>query len=341
VVDQNVRVARLPAAAILVALVACDKGATTRLYTDDEVAAIKAKAAQRAMADPSSVTDVNTLLLNDLTKALDGIRQEPTSSVAVYKAIEQLQWVRRLGQDKPSLSRQWVVEFGEGLVANCLDAVLRRGNVETTELDALAVAIDHALATQPRIGVSFDGNMRWLRGSLLGGSFIPSSGVHHVPQDELALTLVMIDDVDRSLSTACPPDASLSECHRKLPARSEKLELAGAFLDRAADRIRAADDDERHRLQSELVREAATNQLGGYGFYVQRAAIHVSRLVALRVYIEVLRSRTCDVPPALLAPVVLGEQVQLRKLDRAMSIEPPEWTAAVEHPLPSWTVSCP
>lgn len=330
--------ARVFAALLLVT--ACDKGVTTRLYTDDEIAAIEKKASLRASRHPDSVTDVSILSLGGLMKELEAVRKEPNASLAASRAVAQLPEVRRL-EGEQSLGRMFVVQSGERAIADALDEILRRGGLQGAELDALAAAIDHVIATEPHMGPAFEGNLRWLRGSILYRKpFTPSGGAHDA-RDEIAMTLAMLDEIEPRLTSACPPGASLSTCHRQLPARTAQLILPGMFLSRAADQIRASDDSTRRRLQSDLTHQVAMNQLGGYPVYVERAAADVSRLIALRVQIELLRKNACHVPTHMLSSDGLGEPVRLTRLDRSLRIEPPTWATTGARSIESWTFPCP
>jgi hypothetical protein len=111
---------------VLLAVAACDQGAATRLYTDDEVASIKAKASQRA-SRPDAVSDVSMLSLGSLVKALDEVRQEPNASMAAKRHIQLLHDARRIGEGKQTLVRMAVVQSGEVMIADALDAILRGG----------------------------------------------------------------------------------------------------------------------------------------------------------------------------------------------------------------------
>lgn len=326
--------------AALLVVVACDKGASTRLYTDDEIAAIEAKASKRASRHPDELTDTTTLSLRAPLEALEKLRSEPNVSVAARRAVEQLAEVRRLGEGEPTIVRMFVIQSGETAIADTLHEILQRGGLQAADLDALAAAIDQLVATEPRLAPAFEGDFRWLRGSFLYGHFTPSSGAHS-SRDEMALTLAMVDELEPLLASACPPLASLSSCHRQLPPRAGQLMLPGQLLDNAADQIRARDDSARRRLQADLAHRVAMNQLGAYSFYAERAATDVSRLIALRVEIEVLRKRTCDVPRDLLSPDVLGEPVRLTTLEHSLRIEPPAWAATGSRKIESWTFACP
>ena len=175
--------------------------------------------------------------------------------------------------------------------------------------------------------------------------------ITELDQAELALTLATLDEMEPLLASACPPLASLSACQRQLPARTKQLLLPGMFIDKAADEMRAVNKTiglwwlwlapARRHLQSELTHKAAVNQLGGYSFYVERAARDVSRLVALRVEIEILRGKTCHVPMDLLSPDVLGEPVRFTTLKASLRIEPPTWATSDTRPIESWTFECP
>lgn len=340
IVADNESVARI-AVAVLLAISACDQGASARLYSDDESAAIRAKAAPRASKDSSLSTDVTTLSLGGLMKVLEDIRREPNSSLAVSRAVEQVPEVRRLGEGEQTLVKVFVVLSGERAIADAIDEILMRGAQDQVDLDVLAASIDELIATEPSLSAAFEGEFRWLRGALLyGPTPIPASGGHDI-RDEVSLTLAMIDEMEPLLIAACPTAASLSTCHRRLPPRAEKLKLPGSFIDDVAHQLGASDTPQRRRLQSELVHKVALHQLGDYPHYVERAASDVSRLVALRVHIEVLRAKTCNVTKTLLAPAVLGEQVTLTKLDDALRIEPPAWAKTGSRPIESWTIACP
>jgi hypothetical protein len=286
------------------------------------------------------MNDVTTLSLRGPMHVLEQLRSEPNASVAARRAIEQLPEVRRLGESDATLARMFVIQSGEVAIADTLHEILQRGGLQAADLDALATAIDHIISSEPRLGVAVEGDFRWLRGSILYGPFTPSGGAH-TARDEKALTLAMIDELEPLLASACPPVASLSACRRQLPPRTGQLVLPGTFLDDAADQIRASDDSARRRLQAALTHKGAMNQLGAYAFYAERAATDVSRLVALRVEIELLRTKTCDVPRDMLSPQVLGEAVRLTTLDHSVRIEPPAWAATGTRKIESWSLACP
>ncbi len=337
---ENDFVARI-SVAVLLAVGACDQGASTRLYADDEVAAIREKAAPRTSQQPDSLMDVTMLSLGGLMKELEDIRKEPNASLAASRAVDQVAGVRQLGEGEQNLVRMFVVQSGETAIADVLDEILRRGGLLPADLDALAGAIDRLIATEPRVGTAFEGSMRWLRGSLLHSKYsIPASGGHDI-RDEVPLTLAALEEIEPLLVAACPPSASLSTCHHRLPARTKNLRLAGWFIDDVADQIGASDPSQKRRLQSELTHKVALNQLGGYPFYVERAATDVSRLVALRVQIELVRAKTCNVPIDLLSPKVFGEPVTLTTLGDSLRIEPPAWAKTGIRSIESWTIACP
>lgn len=350
--------AGLSVAAVLVA--GCDKGTSTRLYTDDELAALEAKARPNATRDdPSSVTDISMLALGPLQKTLDQLRNSADPSAAAQAATEHFGLVRKIGAGRDRLVRLFVVQRGERMIADTIDELVDRGTFSPAVLDSIAMALDRTIASELSLSTSFEGDWRWLRGGTLYGPSLPTGGGHD-PRDERALDLAMIDELQTRVTAACPQGASLATCHRQLPSPTGNFELPGQVLDRAADQIRSTDEAKRHRLQAELVRQVADNQITAYQTYADRSAAAVSRLIALRIHLELLRRHTCDVPSELLTTPVLGDNVSLTRTTAAVIVSPPTWvvadpfaaqglastggmpTANRRTPVrESWTIACP
>lgn len=329
----------LSVAAVLVA--ACDKGAPPRLFTDADIATLRAHVDKRPASTGTKVApDPGT------TARI----KQATDVGALYQEIESTEATLHTANAGFAQSMRWSAD--ESYAADRIRTELMAKIVGQLDWDyGTAMYIANIVANG---ATAHD---------LLTGEVVAASRqtdielTHATTRDDLALTLAMYDRIDDWIAKACPREASLQECHAQLTSLPASAAVTPKeLIAKHASDIRAAkSDDDRHRLQAELADTLAKRTLVDYAPFIAMRAQTVTRLVALQVELEVYSVQSGQHAPcpttkdlaedrytSRLAPAIMGTTpVTVEAVPRAIFVSPPTWALLPNDATPQpITISC-
>ncbi|HEY5933010.1 MAG TPA: hypothetical protein VIU61_00150 [Kofleriaceae bacterium] len=159
----------------------------------------------------------------------------------------------------------------------------------------------------------------------------PSFSRH--PRDGAAMWLVAGQLDDELYRRGCAK--SLRLCRDALAHSSDSGLVAQAkrARDQLATRVGAT------RVPAEIVDHLEAARSGRVEYVATRAGV-LARLAALRLHLEVLRTKQCPKPGTHAGPAALGDDLALVVVDKQLEVSAPKWTQR-PRPLPPWRIPCP
>jgi hypothetical protein len=218
--------------------------------------------------------------------------------------------------------------------------ILDGNSFSAHDLDKLGAAVDTLLATEPTFDQMMAGERAWQEQEF---GLAPYDGkperwgsglqISSDPRDNAVLNLA-VEAVTWSQATSdCPAGASLYRCAHAFAKRSSR-ESRDRYDE--AQRAYASMRLGFHVRVSEIVELLADRDGPGdsaYRYYVASRVRIVTRLVALRLQLDVMRTGRCptadelEAPPysTLRRPAVLGDSIVVVREQHALDIAPPPW----------------
>jgi hypothetical protein len=153
------------------------------------------------------------------------------------------------------------------------------------------------------------------------------------PRDGAAMWLVAGQLDDALYQSGCTK--TLKQCRDALASTSDDGVVAQAkrIRDRIATRVGAT------RVPAEIVDHLASAHSGRVEYVATRAGT-LARLAALRLHLEVLRTKKCPKPGTHAGPAMLGDDLTLAVSDDELEVSPPKWTRRGKAVAP-WRIPCP
>ena len=237
--------------------------------------------------------------------------------------------------------------------------LLQQRAIPNAQLGELAAAVDALIASEPPINDSLQAEREYME--LYFGLAplkpidwpIPGGWVDGVgdrvkvveaanrdaptfsrhPRDGAAMWLVAGQLDDALYQSGCTK--TLKACRDTLASISDDGVVAQAkrVRDRIATRVGAT------RVPAEIVEHLASAHFGRVEYVATRAGT-LARLAALRLHLEVLRTKQCPKPGTHAGPAALGDELTLAVTDKELAISPPKWTQRGKA-VPAWRVPCP
>lgn len=230
-------------------------------------------------------------------------------------------------------------------------AVIGTSTLSAHELDELIAATNTLLATEPTFADIIGGEQAWfeLRFGLrpydeISGSM--GATISDDTREDAVLWLAVTAALAKNTSIDCPPTASLATCYHSFAQRAS---AARSTDDDARERylaLRFAPRTvRRNKLIDTLVEASDARWI--YSTYVAKRALAITRLIALRLHLEIARTGKCptaaelDSTPfaTLRRPAILGDSVIVTRQASALDVAPPTW--AQEEPARHITIPCP
>jgi hypothetical protein len=229
--------------------------------------------------------------------------------------------------------------------------VLERSSVTNEQLDDLAAMLEAAIQSEPRIGDALQGDALQLAlhhglAGLKPRDWQPPGGrseltanskdaqarsQRHDWRDDSAQNMAAGLRNVELYAERCPASATLTACYANLMKDAAPWEFDPTARDRHSARIRVFPDDEtRHDSQRQLLEENTTLFVVED---VQERAVLVSRLIALRMRVRVLREGRCPSETqlgeeswmAMSTAPVLGDSVRTSRTEDALVVDAPAW----------------
>jgi hypothetical protein len=156
--------------------------------------------------------------------------------------------------------------------------------------------------------------------------------------------LAGFEAVETIVTRECQPSASLATCYRAFVTDHTRAVFdSEEQLDARMPELREHHDEQtRHRIQQELTKRLVHYTTSTYGDYIAKRAQTITRIVALRIALEVRKTGRCEAPPDLLAPRTLGDPVRVTAHEHELEIMPPAWATSSKYSkLAPIVVKCP
>jgi hypothetical protein len=281
-----------------------------------------------------------------------------------YVGITELLIGLRVSQDlargRINLIQLMLATAMENFVVDAAEKLLARSSLTKEQLDDVAATLDAAIESEPRLGDALQGEALSLalhygvaglkpkdwqppggRGDLTWSNEERAKTEHHDWRDDPAQMMDMGLRRAETYAKACPSNASIATCVANLPDVPELPDVDLHATDKHAARVAVfPDDDTRHDSQRQLVQDDGHEPV--MREYFQGRASTVSRLIALRLRVQVLRDGNCPsetqlaAPPysIMSAPAVLGDSVRITRTEDALLVEAPAWVTVRERQAP-------
>lgn len=237
--------------------------------------------------------------------------------------------------------------------------LLEQRAISAAQLGELAAAVDALIASEPPIGDALQAEREytelyfglvplkpitwpvpggWIdelgeRTSVIEAASRDAPTFSRHPRDGAAIWLVAGQLDDELYRSGCTK--SLRLCRDALAHASDDGLVAQAKRARArlATRVGAT------RVPAEIVEHLEAARAGRVEYVATRAGV-LARLAALRLHLEVLRTKKCPKPGTHPGPAALGDELAIAAADKQLEVSAPKWTQRAR-PVPPWRIPCP